>query len=389
MKRFSFSMLFACVFLPPICYLLTIKALEAYFDNRERSNLNDILIRDHEAVIEGRYPIREEVTRNIHQYMSRSLKRKLGVVTYVMVKTRDDRILYPSHLQRNFQASSITENLATNSPDTLDYVEVAAANFKVLNEGLVLTMDVRIEHNTWLSNSILIFYIFVSVFLFRRLIRKDITQAERLEETQQSDIKRLSEQLKTTKQEIEALAVRDTDYRRLISSLKEDKRELSRDVDGLLEEIEQLENGLESQKELKEKMEGEVLQLENQLERLRGRPSKGKSSKKRTETTAKRFRSLYKNIAFTKRSADGFLSLTDELQLKAEKVIHKLNDDVSTVPIKRKVFGKGGKMNVLEAEFSYSGRIYFQRDSQSRVKILAIGTKNTQEEDLAYVAKNK
>ena len=389
MKRFSFSMLFACVFLPPICYLLTIKALEAYFDNRERSHLNDILIRDHEAVIEGRYPIRDEITRNIHQYLSRSLKRKLGVMTYVMVKTRDDRILYPSHLQRNFQASSITGNLATNSPDSLDYVEVAAENFKVLNEGLVLTMDVRIEHNTWLSNSILIFYIFVSVFLFRRLIRKDISQAQRLEEAQQSDIRRLSEQLKSTKQELEALAVREADSRKLISSLKEDKRELSRDVDGLLEEIEQLENGLESQQELKEKMEGEVLQLETQLERLRGRLPKGKSSKKKTETTAKRFRSLYKNIAFTKRSTDGFLSLTDELQLKAEEVIHKLNDDASMVSIKRKVFGKGGKINVLEAEFSYSGRIYFQRDAQSRVKILAIGTKNTQEEDLAYVAKNR
>jgi predicted nucleic acid-binding Zn-ribbon protein len=389
MKRFPFSILFACVFLPPICYLLTIKALEAYFDNRERSNLNDILIRDHEAVMEGRYPIREEISRNVHQYMSGSLKRKLGVVTYVMVKTRDDRILYPSHLQRNFQASSIMENLAANSPDSLDYVEVAAANFKVLNEGLVLTMDVRIEHNTWLSNSILIFYIFVSVFLFRRLIRKDITRAQRLEEAQQSDIRRLSEQLKTTKLEIEALAVREADYRKLISSLKEDKKELSRDVDGLLEEMEQLENGLENQKELKEKMEGEVLQLENQLERLRERPPRGKSSKKKTETTAKRFRSLYKNITFTKRSTDGFLSLTDELQLKAEKIILKLNDDASTVPIKRKVFGRGGKMNVLEAGFSYSGRIYFQRDSQSRVKILAIGTKNTQEEDLAYVTKNK
>jgi hypothetical protein len=46
-------------------------------------------------------------------------------------------------------------------------------------------------------------------------------------------------------------------------------------------------------------------------------------------------------------------------------------------------------MNVLEAEFSYSGRIYFQRDSQSRIKLLAIGTKNTQGEDLAYVARNK
>ena len=54
MKRFPFAMLFVCVFLPPICYLITIKALEAYFDNRERSHLNDILIRDYEAVIEGR-----------------------------------------------------------------------------------------------------------------------------------------------------------------------------------------------------------------------------------------------------------------------------------------------------------------------------------------------
>jgi hypothetical protein len=389
MKHFPFSMLFVCVFLPPICYLLTIKALETYFDNRERSNLNDILIRDHEAVIEGRYPIREEITRNIHQYMSRSIKRKLGVMTYVMVKTRDDRILYPSHLQRNFQASSITENLAANPLDTLDYVEVATENFKVLNEGLVLTMDLRIEHNRWLSNSLLIFYIFVPVFLFQRLIRKNITQAARWEEAQRSSIRGLSEQLKTTKRELEAIAVREADYRKLISSLKKDKRELSRDVDGLLEEMEQLEGGLENQKELKEKMESEVLQLENQLELLRERPPKGKRNKKKTETTAKRFRSLYKNIAFTKRSTDGFLSLTDKLQLKAEEVIHKLNDDVSTVPIKRKVFGKGGKMNVLEAEFSYSGRIYFQRDSQSRVKLLAIGTKNTQEDDLGYIAKNK
>jgi len=382
-------MLFACVFLPPICYLLTLKALEAYFENRERSNLNDLLISDHEAVIEGRYPIREEITHNIHQYMRRNLKRKLGVMTYIMVKTRDDRILYPSQLQRSFQASSIKEGLAPNALDTLDYVEVAAANFKVLNEGLVLTMDVRIEHNTWLSNSILIFYIFVSVFLFRRLIRKDITQAQQLEEAQQSNIRRLSEQLKTTKMELETLAVRETDYRMLISSLKEDKRGLSRDVDELLEEIEQLEDGLESQKELKEKMEREVLQLEDQLERLRERSPKGKSRRKKTEITVKRFRSLYKNIAFTKRSTDGFFSLTAEQQLKAEEVIHKLNDDASTVPIKRKVFGKGGKMNVLEGEFSYSGRIYFQRDAQSRVKILAIGTKNTQEEDLAYVAKNR
>ena len=66
-------------------------------------------------------------------------------------------------------------------------------------------------------------------------------------------------------------------------------------------------------------------------------------------------------------------------------MIHKLNEDDAQVPVKRKVFGKGGKMNILEADFSYSGRIYFQKDSQHKTKIVTIGTKNTQDKDLVYV----
>ena len=94
---------------------------------------------------------------------------------------------------------------------------------------------------------------------------------------------------------------------------------------------------------------------------------------------------LYKRLLFTDRALEGFLSLPDEFQLKAEEIIHKLNEDDSQIAIKRKVFGKGGKMNVLEVDFSYSGRIYFQKDSQPKTKIVAIGTKNSQEQDLSYV----
>jgi hypothetical protein len=42
-------------------------------------------------------------------------------------------------------------------------------------------------------------------------------------------------------------------------------------------------------------------------------------------------------------------------------------------------------MNVLEVAFSYSGRIYYQKDSQAKKTIVAVGTKNTQERDLAYL----
>ena len=49
------------------------------------------------------------------------------------------------------------------------------------------------------------------------------------------------------------------------------------------------------------------------------------------------------------------------------------------------MFGKGGKMPILEGEFSYSGRIYFQKTSSDGTKVLAIGTKNSQEKDLKYL----
>jgi hypothetical protein len=94
-------------------------------------------------------------------------------------------------------------------------------------------------------------------------------------------------------------------------------------------------------------------------------------------------------VIFTERAVEGFNSLTDEFQLKAEELIHRINEDDSTVSVKRKVFGKGGKMNVLEVDFSYSGRIYYQKDSQAKTRILAIGTKTTQDQDLAYLEREK
>ena len=146
-----------------------------------------------------------------------------------------------------------------------------------------------------------------------------------------------------------------------------------------------MEAGLRDQRSIKEETEFEVLQLREELDQFKGRLQKPKKKKKKNEATSKRFKVLYKNLVFTERAIEGFLSLTDEFQLKAEEIVHKLNEGESQVPIKRKVFGKGGKMNILEVDFSYSGRIYFQKDNQPKTRILSIGTKNTQEKDLAFI----
>ena len=146
-----------------------------------------------------------------------------------------------------------------------------------------------------------------------------------------------------------------------------------------------METGLKAQRELKEELEYEALQLQEDLERIKERTQKSKKKKKQVENIHKRFRVLYKQLVFTERALDGFKSLTGDFQLKAEEIIHKLNEDDSQVSVKRKVFSKGGKTNILEVDFAYSGRIYFQRELNGKIKLVAIGTKNTQDQDLAYI----
>ena len=382
MKRFPFKILFFCIFLPPVCYMLTLMLLEGYLKKRETSRLNDLVIQNPEALYEGRYTIKEEINRNIREYLSRSFKYKLGVRTHILVKTKDDRILYPAHFGRE----SLNETYFSEPhSESLNYPEVGAENYRILNEGLDLSVDVRIKHNSWLSNSILVLYIFMAVLIIRKFIWKGLEETEAQDKEQQKRIRRLSDQLQEAESKLKQVGAKEKEYVERIARLSRDREALSEGIDGLLEEMESLETGLQDHRKLKEEMEFQVLELKEELESQREKLQKPKKMKKSLENTGKRFGVLYKNLAFTDRAVEGFLSLTDDFQLKAEEVIHKLNEDDSQIPVKRKVFGKGGKMNVLEVLFAYSGRVYYQKDTQAKIKVLAIGTKNTQEKDLAYL----
>lgn len=159
--------MFLCLFLPPVCYVLTLQILEGYLGRHESSKLNQIVVQNYDALYQGTYPLKEEVSRNINKYSRGSWEERLGIRRNILVRTKDDRILYPS---QSSGSSSAERQLSEAHHKSVNYMEVAAENYRILNEGLVLQANVHIEHNTWLANIILILYVFPAMFLLQKVI---------------------------------------------------------------------------------------------------------------------------------------------------------------------------------------------------------------------------
>jgi septal ring factor EnvC (AmiA/AmiB activator) len=382
MKLLSFRILFLSILLPPTLYVLTIQGLESFFQSREYAQLNRILIQDYTAILEGRRTVKEEVARNVAEYLRHDFKYKLGVRTNVLVRTKGGQTLYPAEASTELGDLGI-ETESNRGP--LHYVDIAAENYRTLDEGLLLTMDIKVKYNSWLSNSILLLYVFISAGLLHRVIVKRLRGKEIEHAEQKIRISELSRRLSELQPVLEDIETRENQHLASIDTLQEEKEFLSKDVETLFEEISRLESDLGSQTALKDELEHEVDHLRRELGELKGRAEEPRKKLKKVDAAAKRFRVLYKNLVFSDRAINGFLSLTDEFQLKAEEMIHRLDQSDSQIPIRRKVFTKGGKSNILEADFAYSGRIYLQKDSQKRAKVLVIGTKNTQHQDLKYI----
>ncbi len=379
MKNFPFKILFLCIFLPPVLYIFTLNGLELYLLKNARTKIDAIIIQNNDELFAGRHSIREEINRNIGSYLgNKTFWYRLGISTDIIVKTKNNKILYPPDL------SEIHDEFQQGMSQNPNYMDLGAENYKIWDDGLVKIIDVRIRQNSWLANGILVLYIIVALLILKHFIKKSIKLNEEIEEEHIKKIEELSDKLFLYENELSQIKDKEKDYSENIEKLNREKETLSSDIDELLEEMERLEDGLKAQKELREKREKEINSLKTEIESINIKSEKPKKKSKKQETTDKRFKVLYKNLIFTEKAIDGFLSLSEEFQIKAEEIIHRINEDDSTVTIRRKVFSKGGKINVLEVDFAYSGRIYYQKDKTKSI-IAVIGTKKTQSQDLAFL----
>jgi hypothetical protein len=106
------------------------------------------------------------------------------------------------------------------------------------------------------------------------------------------------------------------------------------------------------------------------------------------EQLTRRFRTLYRTVEFDDRVIQDLVALRDEtMKLKAEDGIKRLADDSELASIRRKVGGLPPQLSIYELGFAGKGRLYYTRGRNLRYRVLLIGAKNSQKQDLEYLSR--
>jgi len=403
MNYISFRIIFICIFLPPILYIFSVQILEGYLQNSREKDVKNSIIQDYEALYDGRYSIKEEIHNNIDRFLRNDTLQILGVITKIVVTSKKGELLYPYYWEERDIYFNTQKEFGGDTSESLNYIKIAEKNFQILNDGLAVSVDVKVKHNSWLTNSILILYLFSSILLLYWHYQKRVREWVTTRENEKKRIDLVLGKLDESEKVMEELSQKEKDYITKVEKFRHDKDNLesevvhlmdeveiqkkkSLEIDEILDEMERLEEDSIKNMALKEEKEREITQLREEINQLKMIDEQGaKKRKKDIDSVEKRFTVIYKNLIFNKKALEGYIHLTQDFQLKAEEIIHRLNQDDSLVNIKRKFFSKKGKLHIFEVNFSYSGRIYFKKRDDKKIEIITIGTKNTQEQDITFI----
>ncbi len=377
MKFLSFRILLLCMVLPPVLYVSTLILLERHAQSVYEEKIQQIYIGDTQPLLEGEIRLREAIEKNIQGYLQKRRLIRWGLNIRVTVASEGGILLYPSLTQ-------------ISDPITEDRHRIAAENFQLMNEDLIVEVDSEIPHNTPLSNLILGLYVFFSLMLLYFYHRLGLKRIQMADLERQQEFQRLQDQESSHRRRLDDLALERESLGENLEGIKkallEEREKASKSENGMIEEIIRLEERLQQNLDRQQEKEAEIDSLKEQLDLYEaGKLRTGKQKAKDEEIFRKRFQALYKNVTLHQRAITGFSELPEDLKIRAEELIHLLNDDSGKVTIKRKVFGKKNRETVLEVLFSYKGRLYFRKTEDGRIEILTIGTKNTQNKDLEFI----
>jgi hypothetical protein len=381
MRFLSFKILALCIFLPPVLYIGSALLIERHFHDQFSREIENTYIGDSRPLLEGTLTLEEAINKNINGYLADKPIIDLGLNVKVTVTSKDGKILYPAEFKSENHLGLIR-----------DPARIAARNFELMNEGIVLNVDTRFEHNRLLSNAILAVCISISILILYLHYRSALGKAKTEDHGKNIELDRLRElekgnmqQLHALRQERQTLAA---EFDVLKEILDDEKKKAERNEDDLIEEIEALEEKLEENLARQGNQQQEIAALEEKIRQLgQGHQKPGTLKTKSSDSLKKRFKALYKKLSFNERAIGGFLDLNEDLRIKAEEIIHQLNEAPDQVTVKRKVFGGKGRKTVLEVVFGYKGRLYFRNTGDRQIEVLAIGTKNTQARELEFLSR--
>jgi hypothetical protein len=381
MKHIAFRIIVLCILLPPVLYGFTIQGLEYYLSRKYTRDVEQVCVGDASLLLQGSVRLKDAVGANIESYLQQQRLLSWGVGATVWVTTGNRIVLYPAPVE-----------VSSTPPFPGEALEIASENYSLLQDGLSVSVDVELAFGRLLPNIILGAYIILAVMGLYGMYRAGVRKSEQEEAALNEELQRLLAQeqalsrrlgeLKTDRRQV------SSERDQLAATLKEERQRAGSNEAELFDEIVQLDEKLTQNLLLQKQQEEEIESLSEKIngyesEHRKTRAPKGKAS----DLLAKRFAVLYKNISVHERALEGFSVLTEEMKIKCEEIIHRLNEAPDQVPVKRKVFSGKGRATVLEVLFSYNGRLYFRRNREQRVEVLSVGNKNTQSRDLEFIDK--
>jgi len=340
MKHLSFRVLAICILLPPICYGFTIQALEHYLSKHYTREIEEVSTGDVESILAGNIRLQTAFRANIDGYLQSRKMISWGAGTTVLITAGRKTIVYPSTIEES-DPPVMPENAMT----------VASENFALLNDGLAITVEVKIGFYKPISISILAGYILLSMVGLFLFYRAGLQLTEQEDHEREQVLQRLLNHEKDYQARMAELHDQHESVSferdRLKKKLADQKAQASNYEAQLFEEIVQLDETLSQNLSLQTQQKTEMGVLREKIsgyEKLQNRGHRRKSREE--EILGRRFKALYKHILVHEKAIEGFSGLTDDMKIKGEEIINRLNEVPDQVPIKRKVFGKKGRQTV-------------------------------------------
>ena len=235
MKFLSLRILILCILLPPVLYIFSVQSIEKHLKGRYTNEIEDFYLEDTRPLFEGSIRLKDAINNNINRYLQSKALIALGVKVAITVTSKQNRILYPAVVDP--KEASLLPN---------DAMQIASDNYELMNEGLVVNVDLVLEHNTLLTNAILGFFIFASILVLSFYYWTGVKKARQEEMEKNSELFRLKEVEINHADNLKALM---KDKKNLISEIKKTKKQLKKDKvktrkneDEMIEEIVELED---------------------------------------------------------------------------------------------------------------------------------------------------
>lgn len=379
MRFFPFKILVLCILMPPILYLATVTWVENGLAGRYEKQIEKICTGDMARLLEGNVSLKDALYENVESFLDKrsGFEKKMKVV--VTIWSKQGQILYPSGFNED-QPSLLGQNQ--------NNLNLAEDNFKILNEGLDIKVSVTLDPNSFPSYIILTFLVTLSIGILYTMYLKGVEKAKFEYEINETKWAAMFEREEEYRTKLDSLSDERKEMENRLNEMKNKLAEVRLSEDGLVEEIVHLEKLIDENSMLQKSQNSEIETLKSLIEKSEGeKKARLKKRIKGHDATEKRFKTLYKNLAFHDRALEGFRDLEEDMKLKCEEIVYLLNSDPDKVIIKRKVFGKKNRETVFEVIFAYNGRLYFRKLKEGSIEVLAVGTKNTQERELEFLDK--